>query len=132
LAAGLGFHDSADRSRRVHLVLDVYGYVCDRHAFGAAIMQRAGRQVTVMREMAEAGDRAAIALLPVAGYTEQSARTSRRCRTTSGSLTRAHGAASALPGPARVKHRLAQAIHMSSRPNWFNRRLPENDGVISA
>lgn len=33
----------------------------------------ARRQVTVMREMAEAGDRAAIAVLPIAGYIEQSA-----------------------------------------------------------
>lgn len=72
VAAGLGFHDSTDRSRRLHLLLDAYGYDGDRHAFGA-IVQRARRQVTVMREMAEAGDRAAIALLPVAGYIEQSA-----------------------------------------------------------
>src|SRR5262245_13388976 len=73
VAEGLGFHDSADRSRRLHLMLDAYGYDGDRHAFGAAIVQRARRQATVMREMAEAGDRAAIALLPVAGYIEQSA-----------------------------------------------------------
>jgi Ser/Thr protein kinase RdoA (MazF antagonist) len=73
VAAGLGFHDSTDRSRRLHLLLDAYGYDGDRHAFGAAIVQRARRQVTVMREMAEDGDRAAIALLPVAGYIEQSA-----------------------------------------------------------
>jgi hypothetical protein len=45
----------------------------DRHAFGTAIVQRARRQATAMREMAEAGDRAAIALRPVAGYIEQAA-----------------------------------------------------------
>jgi hypothetical protein len=73
VAEGLGFHDSADRSRRLHLLLDAYGYDGDRHAFGATIVRRARRQATVMREMAEAGDRAAIALLPVAGYIEQSA-----------------------------------------------------------
>ena len=54
-------------------MLGAYGYDGDRHAFGAAIVQRARRQVVVMREMAAAGDRASIALLPVAGYIEQSA-----------------------------------------------------------
>ena len=73
MAEGLGFHNSTDRSRRLHLLLDAYGYDGDRHAFGTAIVQRARQQVTVMREMADAGDRAAIALLPVAGYIEQSA-----------------------------------------------------------
>jgi Ser/Thr protein kinase RdoA (MazF antagonist) len=73
VAAGLGFHDSTDRSRRLHLLLDAYGYDADRQTFGAAIVQRARRQAAVMREMAGAGDRAAIALLPVAGHIEQSA-----------------------------------------------------------
>jgi hypothetical protein len=73
VAEGLGFHASADRSRRLHLLLDAYGYAGDRHGFGAAIVQRARRQATVMRGMADAGDQAAIALLPVAGYIEQSA-----------------------------------------------------------
>jgi Ser/Thr protein kinase RdoA (MazF antagonist) len=73
VAEGLGFHHSTDRSRRLHLMLDAYGYAGDRRAFGAAIVQRARRQATVMREMAEAGDRAATALLPVAGYIEESA-----------------------------------------------------------
>jgi hypothetical protein len=54
-------------------MLDAYGYDGDRHVFGAVIVQRARRQAAVMREMAEAGDRAAIALLPIAGYIEQSA-----------------------------------------------------------
>lgn len=73
VAEGLGFHDSADRSRRLHLLLDAYGYDGDRHDFGATIVRRARRQATVMREMAEAGDAAAIALRPVAGYLEQAA-----------------------------------------------------------
>jgi hypothetical protein len=73
VAEGLGFRNSADRSRRLHLMLDAYGYEGDRHAFGAAVVQRAQRQATGMREMAEAGDRAAIGLLHVAGYFEQSA-----------------------------------------------------------
>ncbi|MET0493230.1 MAG: phosphotransferase [Actinoplanes sp.] len=73
VADGLGFHDTADRSRRLHLLLDAYGWDGDRHAFGAAVVHRARHQVRGMRRMAEAGDRAAIGLLPVAGYIEQSA-----------------------------------------------------------
>ncbi|MBM2615987.1 phosphotransferase [Actinoplanes sp. LDG1-06] len=73
VAEGLGFHDSTDRSRRLHLLLDSYGYEGDRHAFGGVIVRRARRQAQVMREMADAGDQAAIALRPVAGYIEQSA-----------------------------------------------------------
>ncbi|GAA3211150.1 phosphotransferase [Dactylosporangium siamense] len=73
VADGLGFHDNADRSRRVHLLLDAYGYDGDRPAFGEVFVQRARRQAAIMREMAAAGDRAAIALLPVAGYIEASA-----------------------------------------------------------
>jgi len=74
VAEGLGFHDTDDRSRRLHLLLDAYGYDGDRHAFGATVVHRARRQAGVMRQMAaDAGDRAAIALLSVAGYMEQSA-----------------------------------------------------------
>ena len=62
-----------DRSRRLHLLLDAYRYDGDRLAFGAAIVERARRQAGVIRSMAEAGDRAAIALLPIAGRLEQSA-----------------------------------------------------------
>jgi aminoglycoside phosphotransferase (APT) family kinase protein len=73
VAEGLGFPSGADRSRRLHLMLDAYGYEGDRQAFGAVIVQRARRQSAAMREMAEAGDRAATALLPVAGYLEETA-----------------------------------------------------------
>ncbi|WP_305787081.1 phosphotransferase [Symbioplanes lichenis] len=73
VAAGIGFHHSQDRSRRLHLLLDAYGYEGDRHAFGGAIVRRARRQAAAMRRMAAAGDRAATALLPVAGYIERSA-----------------------------------------------------------
>jgi Ser/Thr protein kinase RdoA (MazF antagonist) len=69
----LGFHDFNDRSRRLHLLLDAYGYDSDRHAFSAAIVQRARRQASAIRRMAEAGDQAASALLPVAGHLERSA-----------------------------------------------------------
>jgi Ser/Thr protein kinase RdoA (MazF antagonist) len=67
------FHDLTDRSRRLHLLLDAYGYDSDRHTFRAVIAQRARRQASVIRSMAEAGDPAAIALLPIAGRLERSA-----------------------------------------------------------
>ena len=74
VAEGLGFHDTDDRSRRLHLLLDAYGYDGDRRAFGATVVHRARHQAGVMRKMAaDAGDRAAISLLSVAGYMEQSA-----------------------------------------------------------
>ena len=66
-------HDVRDRSRRLHLLLDAYRYDGDRRDFGAAIVRRARRQAGVIRSMADAGDRAAIALLPIASRLEQSA-----------------------------------------------------------
>jgi hypothetical protein len=61
------------RRRRFHLLLDEYGYDGDRHVFGTAIPLRARRQAGVIREMAAAGDRACIALLPIADKLESSA-----------------------------------------------------------
>jgi hypothetical protein len=68
-----GSHDVQDRSRRLHLLLDAYRYDSDRRAFGAVVVRRARRQAGVIRSMADAGDRAATALLPVASRLEQSA-----------------------------------------------------------
>jgi hypothetical protein len=68
-----GSHDVRDRSRRLHLLLDAYRYDGDRRAFGAVIVRRARRQAGVIRGMADAGDRAAIALLRIARRLEQSA-----------------------------------------------------------
>jgi hypothetical protein len=68
-----GSHDVRDRSRRLHLLLDAYRYDGDRRAFGATIVQRARRQAGVIRSMADTGDMAAIALLPIASRLEQSA-----------------------------------------------------------
>jgi hypothetical protein len=73
LTAPSASDDGADRSRRLHLLLDTYGYDGDRAAFGAAIVQRARRQASAIRGMAEAGDRAATALLPIADRLERSA-----------------------------------------------------------
>jgi Phosphotransferase enzyme family len=68
-----GSHDVRDRSCRLHLLLDAYRYDGDRRGFGAVTVQRARRQAGVIRGMADAGDRAAIALLPIASRLEQSA-----------------------------------------------------------
>jgi aminoglycoside phosphotransferase (APT) family kinase protein len=68
-----GSDDLTDRSRRLHLLLDSYRYDSDRAAFGAVIVRRARRQAGVIRGMADAGDRAAIALLPIASRLEESA-----------------------------------------------------------
>jgi hypothetical protein len=69
----LGSDELEDRSRRLHLLLDAYGYDGDRPAFGPVVVQRARRQAGVIRAMAEAGDPASIALLPIADRLEQSA-----------------------------------------------------------
>ncbi|MBL7258955.1 phosphotransferase [Paractinoplanes lichenicola] len=73
VAGSVGFHHPGDRSRRLHLLLDAYGYEDDRLAFRDAIVHRCRLQAAAMREMAAAGDPAAIALLPVARYIEDSA-----------------------------------------------------------
>jgi aminoglycoside phosphotransferase (APT) family kinase protein len=65
--------DLTERSRRLHLLLDAYGYDGDRHAFAAAVPQRARRQAGVIRRMAAAGDAASIALMPIADLLTSSA-----------------------------------------------------------
>lgn len=72
-AEGLGFHAPDDRSRRLHLLLDAYGYDSDRHAFGAVVVQRSRRQASAMRQMADDGDPAASTLRHVAGIMERAA-----------------------------------------------------------
>jgi hypothetical protein len=66
-----GSHEVRDRSRRLHLLLDAYRYDSDRRAFGTVTARRARRQAGVIRAMADAGDRASIALLPIASRPEQ-------------------------------------------------------------
>jgi hypothetical protein len=65
--------NGADRYRRLHLLLDAYGYTADRREFATAIPQRAWRQAGVIRRMADAGDPASIALLFFAEQLERSA-----------------------------------------------------------
>jgi aminoglycoside phosphotransferase (APT) family kinase protein len=69
----LSSHDLEDRSRRLHLLLDAYGYDGDRLTFASVIPQRARRQAGVIRRMADAGDAASIALIPIADLLERSA-----------------------------------------------------------
>jgi thiamine kinase-like enzyme len=65
--------DLPERSRRLHLLLDAYGYDDNRGDFAAAVPQRARRQAEVIRHMAAAGDPASTALLPIAALLERSA-----------------------------------------------------------
>ena len=69
----LSSHDLQERSRRLHLLLDAYGYDGDRRVFGAVVPQRARRQAGVIRRLADAGDAASIALLPIAELLDRSA-----------------------------------------------------------
>ena len=71
--APLNGHDLRERSRRLHLLLDAYGYDGDRRGFGAVVPRRADGQAGVIRSMAAAGDPASIALLPIAELLERSA-----------------------------------------------------------
>ncbi|MET7419895.1 aminoglycoside phosphotransferase family protein [Dactylosporangium sp. NPDC005555] len=71
--APLSDHDLRERSRRLQLLLDAYGYDGDRRAFGTVAPQRARRQAGVIRQMADAGDAASVALLPIADLLERSA-----------------------------------------------------------
>jgi hypothetical protein len=72
-AEGPGSHDVMDRSRRLHLLLDAYRYDGDRGTFCAVVVHRARLQAGVIRSMAEAGDPAATALLPIADRLDDAA-----------------------------------------------------------
>lgn len=62
-----------EQFRRVHLMLDAYGYDSDRNTFAAVVPDRARRQAAVIRQMAAEGDPASIALIPIADRLERSA-----------------------------------------------------------
>jgi Phosphotransferase enzyme family len=68
-----GTPDLDERSRRFHLLLDAYGYDGDRHVFATVIPERARGQAGVIRRMADDGDAAMIAILPIAALLERSA-----------------------------------------------------------
>jgi hypothetical protein len=69
-----GFSAFADRSRRLHLLLDSYGYRGDRAAFGVAVADRARLNAAAIRRLAATGDPTYVALLTAAGDLEQAAR----------------------------------------------------------
>jgi hypothetical protein len=70
---GIGFHDFVGQSRRLHLLLDAYGYDADRQGFGAVVVDRARRGAAAIRQMAEDGDPAAAELMFVAEHLESAA-----------------------------------------------------------
>jgi len=72
LAGKMGFDNVADRARRVHLLLDAYGYDGDRIAIRDAILRRVERNVAVIRQLAEGGEPTFQRMLPWAADLEQS------------------------------------------------------------
>ena len=50
------FIDEADRRRRLHLLLDAYGYDGERTAIRDAILGRVERNVAVIRQFADGGE----------------------------------------------------------------------------
>jgi hypothetical protein len=68
-----GFTALADRSRRLHLLLDAYGYDGDRATFGAQIAARARVNCQVIRTLAATGQPTYVALLPTAADLEHAA-----------------------------------------------------------
>ncbi|WP_027344337.1 aminoglycoside phosphotransferase family protein [Hamadaea tsunoensis] len=74
LAESVGFPDPADRHRRLHLLLDAYGYTGDRIAIRDAIMGRVERNVEVIRQLAAGGEPVFQLMLPWAADLEQSGR----------------------------------------------------------
>ncbi|MFG1682546.1 phosphotransferase [Nonomuraea sp. NPDC049269] len=66
-----GFTAFDDRSRRLHLLLDAYGYEGDRTKFGPEVVDRARVNAQVIRRLAEGGEPVHQALLPFATNLEQ-------------------------------------------------------------
>ncbi len=73
LAGRTGFTAFEDRSRRLHMLLDAYGYDGDRSAFAAVVATRARTNADVIDHMTADGDPAYTALLPVAADLRQAA-----------------------------------------------------------
>lgn len=73
LAVTTGFTAFDDRSRRLHLLLDAYGYEGDRATFATAIPARARRNADVINRLAARGIPTFTAMLPWAADLEQSA-----------------------------------------------------------
>jgi hypothetical protein len=72
IAEPAGFGDPADRPRRFHLLLDAYGYTGDRTAVRDAIIGRVGRNVAMIRQLADGGEPTFQRMLPWAADLERS------------------------------------------------------------
>ncbi|UNO43600.1 phosphotransferase [Streptomyces sp. MST-110588] len=68
-----GFTAFTDRSRRLHRLLDAYGYAGDRTAFGTVVATRARTNAEVIHQMAADGNPAYTALEPIATELAQAA-----------------------------------------------------------
>ncbi|WP_232661177.1 phosphotransferase [Pseudonocardia sp. TRM90224] len=68
-----GFRAFDDRSRRLHVLLDAYGYDGDRAGFGAAVAERCRINVAAIRRMAAGGEAIYQALLQHADQLERAA-----------------------------------------------------------
>ncbi len=66
--------EHADRARRLHLLLDGYGYAGDRAAFGFTVARRARINAAAIAGMAAAGDPIGASLMPWGDSLEASAR----------------------------------------------------------
>ena len=65
-AETLGLTGTDDRARRLHLLLDAYGYDGDRARFPAHVADRARLQATIIRRLAGTGNPTYVAMEPLA------------------------------------------------------------------
>lgn len=72
VAEPAGFTDAADRRRRLHLLLDAYGYSGDRAAIRDAMIGRVERNVAMIRMLADGGEPTFQRMLPWAADLERS------------------------------------------------------------
>jgi hypothetical protein len=72
VAEPAGFGDAADRRRRLHLLLDGYGYTGDPTAIRDAIIGRVERNVAMIRQFAVGGEPTFQRMLPWAADLERS------------------------------------------------------------
>lgn len=72
IAEQVGFGDPADRYRRLHLLLDAYGYTGDRIVIRDAILGRVERNVAMIRLFADGGEPTFQRMLPWAALLERS------------------------------------------------------------
>jgi hypothetical protein len=72
VAEQAGFVGTADRHRRLHLLLDAYRYTGDRTAIRNAIIGRVERNVAMIRQLADGGEPTFQRMLPWAADLERS------------------------------------------------------------